>query len=132
MGVGSGEGGGESAVFDPVVAEGIDAARGMCTLEWEGVGGPEEDGDNGSVTQSLVSLAFLSCVSGAFYLPMRSCRHELGNCVSERRRRVHMKHRERVFAFNQPAGGQNNRNEVRAGILKERQGRGPCEKLYKG
>lgn len=52
---------------------------------------------------------------------MRSRCHELGNCVSERRGRVHMENRERVFAFNQPAGGQNHRNKVRAGILKERQ-----------
>lgn len=59
IGVGRGEGGGDSAVFDPVVAEEVDAARGIWALEWDGVGGPEEDGDNGSVTQSLVSLASL-------------------------------------------------------------------------
>ena len=61
--MGSGEGGGDSALFDPAVAEGTDAARGICTLEWEGVGGPDDDGDNGSVTQSLDPLAFLSCIS---------------------------------------------------------------------
>lgn len=100
-GVGRGEGGGDSAGFDPVVVERIGAARGMCALEWEGVGGPDEDGDNGSVTQSLVSLVSLHfAFSVLSCLPMRSRCHELGNCVSERRGRVHMENRERVFAFN--------------------------------
>jgi hypothetical protein len=50
-------------VFDPVVVEEVGAAKGMCALEWEGVGGPDEDGDNGSVTQSLVSLVSRSITS---------------------------------------------------------------------
>lgn len=40
--------------------------RGMCTEDCEGVGGPDEVGDNGSVTQSLkavsTSSAYISSV----------------------------------------------------------------------
>lgn len=57
-------------MFEPVVVEDIGAARGMCALEWEGVGGPDEDGDNGSVTQSLVSLVLL-CLAPLSYLSYR-------------------------------------------------------------
>jgi hypothetical protein len=39
-------------VFGTVAPE-FDVARGICAVECEGVGGPDDDGDNGSVTQSL-------------------------------------------------------------------------------
>jgi len=39
----------------------------MCTEECDGVGGPDEAGDNGSVTQSLVNqLAFFFCQFSSF------------------------------------------------------------------
>lgn len=50
VGGGRGDGGGDAA---GLAAPDPGLARGMCALECEGVGGPEDDGDNGSVTQSL-------------------------------------------------------------------------------
>lgn len=85
------------------------------------MGGPDEAGDNGSVTQSLVLLFSAHLfVSKMSFLPMRSCSHKLSNCVSERRCRIYMENRERVFAFNQSASRKNHRNEVRAGVLEKR------------
>lgn len=53
VGGGRGEAGGEIAAFGPVAVF-VGVLRGMWVLECEGVGGPDEDGDNGSVTQSLL------------------------------------------------------------------------------
>lgn len=51
VGGGRGDSGGDAVGLAPVPEPG--AARGICAVECEGVGGPEDDGDNGSVTQSL-------------------------------------------------------------------------------
>lgn len=53
VGTGSGDGGGEFPVCCAVDGWLTLPDRGMCTEECDGVGGPDEDGDNGSVTQSL-------------------------------------------------------------------------------
>lgn len=52
VGGGRGDGGGEAAGMVPDGPE-PGVARGICAVECEGVGGPEDNGDNGSVTQSL-------------------------------------------------------------------------------
>ena len=46
---GRGDTGGDWAELEPEEL----VASGMCTLDMEGVGGPDDEGDRGSVTQSL-------------------------------------------------------------------------------
>jgi hypothetical protein len=52
VGKGRGDGGGDTAL--------VGVARGMCGVECEGVGGPDDDGDSGSVTQSLSMLVVVT------------------------------------------------------------------------
>lgn len=101
---GRGDGGGDTAVLGTVGPE-FGVARGTCAVEIEGVGGPDDDGDSGSVTQSLAMSVSVSYQPASAILPMRSSRDELCNRVGQGRARVHMENREGVFAFDQAAGG---------------------------
>lgn len=54
---------------------------------------------------------------------MRLGRDELGHRVREGRERSDVEDREGVLAFKHAAGGQDDGDEVDAGVLQERQGR---------
>lgn len=54
---GSGDSGGENVGFGAAAAVSGGVAKGTCVVEREGVGGPDEDGDIGSVTQRLLLVS---------------------------------------------------------------------------
>lgn len=95
-------------------------ARETCGVECEGVGGPDDDGDIGSVTQSLSMLVIVTMDRWVnTLLPMRSSRDDLCDCMGQGRGRVHVENGEGILAFDQATGGQNHRNEMCAGVLKK-------------
>ncbi len=94
---------------------GLGPGPGVVGAEEEGV----EDGVGVSTTHILGRGQCVEVGKERTVVPVSRCSNELGDRVSEGGLGVYVEDRVRVFAVNHAAGGQDNRDEVYAGVFKK-------------